>query len=153
MKMSTCHWHPRATNAINHQLSPKFQRQSLSKPPQQPLQQLNKVSIFFQRSVLLINRLYLVRRKPAPDDKEDDVINVDVSSHRTTSNNAHQNVSSTGSSEHEGDGGEDAEDELSEGDKDLSGLNGASLQKKISSEVKSPVFLFVCIIEAKYIVI
>jgi hypothetical protein len=101
--------------------------------------------------VLLINRLYLVRRKPSLDDKEDDVINVDVSSHRTTSNNAHQNVSS--SSELEGDGGEDAEDELSEGDKDLSGLNGASLQKKISSEVKSLVFLFICIIEAKYIVI
>jgi hypothetical protein len=69
-------------------------------------------------------------RKPAntsPDDEEDDdVINGDVS------------------------GEENADDE---GDDDLSGLNSSSLQKKISSEVKSLVPLFICTIDAKYIVI
>ena len=92
-------------------------------------------------------------RKPAtkptitsPDGDEDDVMDVDrdVSSqshqHRTTSNNAHQNSSASP----EGDENADDEDNPSEGDNDLSGLNSASLRKKISSEVKSFVFLFIC---------
>jgi hypothetical protein len=69
----------------------------------------------------------------------------------TTSHNTHQNV--LASSEPEGDADVEDEDELSEGDNDLIGLNSASLQKKILSEVKSFVFLFICIVEAKYIVI
>lgn len=81
-------------------------------------------------------------RKPAtisPNDGEEyEAVNVDVSSQsdrrHTTSNNARQS-SSAGS---EGDDvNADDEDDLSEGDNDLSGLNIAFLQKKISSEVKS----------------
>ena len=83
-------------------------------------------------------------RKPvtiSPDDDEDDVI-VSRSSqsrqHHTTSNNAHRN----GPASSEGDENADDEDDLSEGDKDLNGLNSASLRKRISSEVKSLVFFF-----------
>lgn len=101
-----------------------------------------------------INSLYYMlvvpRRKPtttSPDDDEEDVTNVDVSSqihqrHCTTSNNAHQN-SPASSEGDESAGDESAEDDPSEGDNDLSGLDSASLQKKISSEVKSLVFLFI----------
>jgi hypothetical protein len=51
--------------------------------------------------------------------------------------NTHQNSSDNSDDEKS----DDDEDNLSEADNDLSGLNSASLQKKISSEVKSPVLL------------
>jgi hypothetical protein len=111
--------------------------------------QRGQFTIFFKKLCYLLTHCTLLgpRRKPVTIrrvDDEDDVINVDVSSqthqHRTTSNtNAHQN----GSASSEGD--ENAEDDISESDDDLSGLNSASLQKKISSEVKSLVFLFISI--------
>lgn len=97
----------------------------------------------------------LVHRKPLSHDdrEEDDVINVDVSSQSNrycnTSNDNHQ--SSSASSEH--DENADDENELSEGDNDLSGLTSVSLQRKISSEVKSLVFLFIFVLDAKYFLI
>lgn len=83
--------------------------------------------------LFIINHCTLLapRRKPSAvisDDEDDD-------------DNSHQN-SSPGS---ERDENPDGEDDLSEGDNDLSGLNSASLRKKISSEVKSLVFILVYI--------
>ena len=80
-----------------------------------------------------------------PDDNEDDVIKVDMSSqshqwHCTgTSNNIHQSSSANSEGDENADG---IEDDLSDSDNDLSSLNSVSLQKKISSEVKSFVFLY-----------
>ena len=154
--MLTCH--PRATNGINSQLgtmlNPQLQpHQSLSNLPQR----LNEVSLSLKKLCYLLTHCTLLarHRKPATngsrsqaDYNEDDVINVDIvpsksqQRHRTTSNNDHQNSSA----DSEGDGNSD-EDDLSDGDgdNDLGGLNSASLQKKMSSEVKSLVFLLICI--------
>ena len=152
--MLTCH--PRATNGINSQLgtmlNPQLQpHQSLSNLPQR----LNEVSLSLKNLCYLLTHCTLLarHRKPATngsrsDYDEDDVINVDIvpsksqQRHRTTSNNDHQNSSA----DSEGDGNSD-EDDLSDGDgdNDLGGLNSASLQKKMSSEVKSLVFLLICI--------
>lgn len=83
------------------------------------------------------------------DDGEDDVINVDVSSqsnrYRNTSNDNHHSSASS-----ECDENADDENELSEGDNDLSGLANVSLQRKIASEVKSFVYLFIFVLDAKY---
>lgn len=151
--MSMCH--PRATNGIinnRRMLNPQLQcqlRQSLSSVPQQ----INKVGLSFDilyiyiltHSTLLVHRLKPATSSPDDGAEEDDIINVDVSSqsnrHRTTSNNGPQDSSAS----LEDDENADDEDDLSEGCNDLSGLNSASLQKKLSSEVKSLLFLFICI--------
>ena len=153
-KMLTCH--PRATNSINNQLgtmlNPQLQpHQSLSNLPQH----LNKVSLSLKNLCYLLTHCTLLAccQKPATngsqsDYNKDDVINVNIvpsksqQQHHTTSNNDHQS-SSTNS---EGDGNSD-EDDLSDGDGDnnLGSLNSAPLQKKMSSKVKSLVFLLICI--------
>jgi hypothetical protein len=64
----------------------------------------------------------------------------------TTSNNskiAQKNSSASSEVNENADGDDD--DDLSDGEDDLGGLNSASLRKRISSEVKSLAFLFICI--------
>jgi hypothetical protein len=61
--------------------------------------------------------------------------------HRTTS--ARQISSADSANSEDDENADHNEDDLSEGDDDLSGLKSALLQNKISSEVKSFVFLFI----------